>query len=71
MYNVTIYACIFPLAYEKVNWKFAYPYVKYAYLYGPNSSFRPGRYDSLLADVDDLKERETKNGQPNHYRELI
>jgi predicted O-methyltransferase YrrM len=34
------------------------PYIRYAYLYKHNSSFRPGHYYSPVADVDDLRERE-------------
>jgi hypothetical protein len=34
------------------------PYVRYAYLYKHNSSFRPGHYYSPVADVDDLRERQ-------------
>src|SRR4030095_4604279 len=34
------------------------PFIRYAYLYKHNSSFRPGHYYSPVADVDDLKERE-------------
>jgi hypothetical protein len=34
------------------------PYIRYAYLYKHNSSFRPGHYYSPVADIDDLKERQ-------------
>ncbi|HVU58953.1 MAG TPA: class I SAM-dependent methyltransferase [Puia sp.] len=34
------------------------PYIRYAYLYKHNSSFRPGHYYSPVADVDDLVERQ-------------
>jgi hypothetical protein len=34
------------------------PYIRYAYLYKHNSSFRPGHYYSPVADVDDLGERQ-------------
>ena len=34
------------------------PYIRYAYLYKHNSSFRPGHYYSPVADVDDLAERQ-------------
>jgi hypothetical protein len=36
------------------------PYVRYAYLYKHNASFRPGHYYSPVADVDDLRERQTE-----------
>jgi len=34
------------------------PYIRYAYLYKHNTSFRPGHYYSPVADVDDLAERQ-------------
>jgi len=34
------------------------PYIRYAYLYKHNSSFRPGHYYSPVADVDDIRDRE-------------
>jgi predicted O-methyltransferase YrrM len=34
------------------------PFIRYAYLYKHNSSFRPGHYYSPVADVDDLMERQ-------------
>jgi len=34
------------------------PYIRYAYLYKHNSSFRPGHYYSPVADIDDLTERQ-------------
>jgi hypothetical protein len=36
------------------------PFIRYAYLYKHNSSFRPGHYYSPVADVDDLRERESE-----------
>jgi len=40
------------------------PYIRYAYLYKHNSSFRPGHYYSPVVDVDDLKERQDKIWAP-------
>ena len=40
------------------------PYIRYAYLYKHNSSFRPGHYYSPVADVDDLREREDEIWAP-------
>jgi hypothetical protein len=40
------------------------PYIRYAYLYKHNSSFRPGHYYSPVADVDDLKERQAEIWAP-------
>lgn len=34
------------------------PYIRYAYLYKHNSSFRPGHYYSPVADVDDIRARQ-------------
>ena len=34
------------------------PYIRYAYLYKHNSSFRPGHYYSPVANIDELRERE-------------
>jgi predicted O-methyltransferase YrrM len=36
------------------------PYIRYAYLYKHNSSFRPGHYYSPVVDVDDLADRQEK-----------
>jgi hypothetical protein len=40
------------------------PYIRYAYLYKHNSSFRPGHYYSPVADVDDLTKREDEIWAP-------
>jgi predicted O-methyltransferase YrrM len=40
------------------------PYIRYAYLYKHNSSFRPGHYYSPVADVDDLRERQDEIWAP-------
>src|SRR5580692_7677667 len=40
------------------------PYIRYAYLYKRNSSFRPGHYYSPVADVDDLRERQEEIWSP-------
>lgn len=40
------------------------PYIRYAYLYKHNSSFRPGHYYSPVADVDDLRERQAEIWAP-------
>ena len=40
------------------------PYIRYAYLYKHNTSFRPGHYYSPVADVDDLKARQEEIWAP-------
>jgi Methyltransferase domain len=40
------------------------PYIRYAYLYKHNSSFRPGHYYSPVADIDDIKQREAEIWAP-------
>jgi hypothetical protein len=40
------------------------PFIRYAYLYKHNSSFRPGHYYSPVADVDDLRERQAEIWAP-------
>ncbi|HET6254675.1 MAG TPA: class I SAM-dependent methyltransferase [Puia sp.] len=40
------------------------PYIRYAYLYKHNSSFRPGHYYSPVADVDELRERQDEIWAP-------
>lgn len=40
------------------------PYIRYAYLYKHNSSFRPGHYYSPVADVDDIRERQEQIWAP-------
>jgi hypothetical protein len=46
------------------KWLTRIPYIRYAYLYKHNSSFRPGHYYSPVADVDDLEERQDKIWAP-------
>lgn len=40
------------------------PYIRYAYLYKHNSSFRPGHYYSPVVDVDELHERQAEIWAP-------
>jgi len=40
------------------------PYIRYAYLYKHNSSFRPGHYYSPVANVDELRQRQDQIWAP-------